>query len=108
VPSLSQDDPSNPNNATYFSFIIIALVLFSFFLLFTCLGCCGAAFKSGCMLGRWVSAVIHEETCFSFIVILFVLFGGSVGAVVFLHTQYGWQAVMQVRALHQLHFIYTK
>jgi len=29
-------------------------------------------------------------------VILFVLFGGSVGAVVFLHTQYGWQAVLQV------------
>jgi hypothetical protein len=52
VPSLAQDDPSNPNNATYFSFIIIALVLFSFFLLFTCLGCCGAAYKSGCMLGR--------------------------------------------------------
>ena len=33
---------------------------------------------------------------FSFIVILFVLFGGSVGAVVFLHTQYGWDAVQQV------------
>jgi len=32
----------------------------------------------------------------SFIVILFVLFGGSVGAVVFLHTQYGWEAVKQV------------
>ena len=28
--------------------------------------------------------------------ILFVLFGGSVGAVVFLHTQYGWEAVKQV------------
>ena len=46
-------------------------------------GCCGAAYKSGCMLG-------------SFIVILFVLFGGAVGAVVFLHTQFGWQAVMEV------------
>lgn len=31
--------------------------------------------------------------------ILFVLFGGSVGAVVFLHTQYGWQAVLQVKSL---------
>lgn len=80
APSLSQDDPSN---ATYFSFIIICLILFTFLLLFTCLGCCGAAYKSGCMLG-------------SFIVILFVLFGGSVGAVVFLHTQYGWDAVQQV------------
>jgi len=80
VPSLSQDDPSN---ATYFSFIIIFLVIFSFLCIFTCLGCCGAAYKSGCMLG-------------SFIVILCVLFGGSVGAVVFLHTQYGWQAVLQV------------
>jgi len=79
-PSLSSSDPAN---ATYFSFIIIFLVIFSFFALFTCLGCCGAAYKSGCMLG-------------SFIVILFVLFGGSVGAVVFLHTQFGWQAVMQV------------
>ena len=48
-PSLSQADPSN---ATYFSFIIISLVLFSFLALFTCLGCCGAAYKSGCMLGR--------------------------------------------------------
>ena len=35
----------------------------------------------------------------SFIVILFVLFGGSVGAVVFLHTQYGWEAVKQVGSL---------
>ena len=32
----------------------------------------------------------------SFIIILFVLFGGSVGAVVFLHTQFGWQAVLEV------------
>lgn len=80
VPSLS---PEDPGNATYFSFIIISLVLCSFLCLFTCLGCCGAAYKSGCMLG-------------SFIVILFVLFGGSVGAVVFLHTQYGGQAVLQV------------
>jgi len=79
-PNLSQSDPTN---ATYFSFIIILLVVFSFLCIFTCLGCCGAAYKSGCMLG-------------SFIVILFVLFGGSVGAVVFLHTQYGWQAVLQV------------
>lgn len=79
-PSLSSADPTN---ATYFSFIIIFLVIFSFFALFTCLGCCGAAYKSGCMLG-------------SFIIILFVLFGGSVGAVVFLHTQFGWQAVLQV------------
>jgi len=79
-PSLSQSDPTN---ATYFSFVIIFLVVFSFLCIFTCLGCCGAAYKSGCMLG-------------SYIVILFVLFGGSVGAVVFLHTQYGWQAVIQV------------
>ena len=52
-------------------------------MIFSFLGCCGAAYKSGCMLG-------------SFIIILFVLFGGSVGAVVFLHTQFGWQAVLQV------------
>ena len=34
-PSLSSADPTN---ATYFSFIIIFLVIFSFFALFTCLG----------------------------------------------------------------------
>jgi len=79
-PSLSSEDKTN---ATYFSFIIISLVIFSFFALFTCLGCCGAAYKSACMLG-------------SFIIILFVLFGGSVGAVVFLHTQFGWEAVSEV------------
>ena len=28
---------------------------------------------------------------FSFIVILFVLFGGSAGAIIFLHTQFGWK-----------------
>jgi len=77
--SLSTDNPT----ATYFSFIIIFLVVFSFLCLFTCLGCCGSAFKSGCMLG-------------SFIVILFVLFGGAVGAVIFLHTQYGKDGVMLV------------
>jgi len=79
-PSLSSDDPTN---ATYFSFIVIFIVVFSFFAIFTCLGCCGTAYKSGCMLG-------------SFIIILFVLFGGSVGAVVFLHTQFGWGAVLEV------------
>ena len=79
-PSLDKNDPTN---ATYFMFIIIALVITGFLALFTCLGCCGAATKSGCMLG-------------SFIVILFVLFGGSVGAVIFLHHQFGWQAVQEV------------
>lgn len=76
-------DRSDPTNATYFLLILICLIVTAFLALFTCLGCCGAAFKSGCMLG-------------SFIVILFVLFGGSVGALIFLHTQFGWQAVEQV------------
>ena len=31
---------------------------------------------------------------FSFIVILFVLFGGSAGAIIFLHTQFGWKVVI--------------
>jgi len=78
-PSFSKDNPT----ATYFSFIIIFIVVFAFLSLFTCLGCCGAAYKSGCMLG-------------SFIVILFVLFGGAVGAVIFLHTQYGKDGVREV------------
>merc|ERR1719431_1145101 len=79
-PSLSSDDPTN---ATYFLIIVILLVVFTFFALFTFLGCCGAGFKSGCMLG-------------SFLVILIVLFGGAVGAIIFLHTQHGWEAVMEV------------
>jgi len=73
-------DESDPRNATYFLMIIISIVVFSFFALFTCLGCSGTAFKSVCMLG-------------SFIVILFVLFGGAVGALIFLHTQSGSEAV---------------
>jgi len=77
------DQEADPQNATYFLFIIISLVVFTFFALFTCLGCCGTAFKSICMLG-------------SFIVILFVLFGASVGALIFLHTQSGAGAVDHV------------
>ncbi|XP_023347949.1 tetraspanin-9 [Eurytemora carolleeae] len=73
---------SNPS-AIYFTIIIILLVLLSFFSLFTCLGCCGTACKSSCMIG-------------SFIVIEFVLFGGSVGGLVFLHYKYGLDAVQEI------------
>jgi len=76
-------DKADPENATYFLLVIISLILTLFLASFTCLGCCGSATKSGCMLG-------------SFIVILFVLFGGSVGALIFLHTQFGWKAVDEV------------
>ena len=71
-------DKADPENATYFLFVIISLIVTGFLASFTCLGCCGAATKSGCMLG-------------SFIVILFVFFGGSVGALIFLHHQFGWK-----------------
>lgn len=73
---------SNPT-AIYFTIIIIVLVVAAFLTLFTFLGCCGTAYKSSCMIG-------------SFIVILFVLFGGSVGGLVFLHYQYGSQAVKEL------------
>lgn len=76
-------DNADPTNSTYFLLILICLIVTAFLAVFTCLGCCGAACKSGCMLG-------------SFIVILFVLFGGSVGALIFIHTQFGWQAVQEV------------
>lgn len=76
-------DKADPENATYFLFVIISLIVTGFLASFTCLGCCGAATKSGCMLG-------------SFIVILFVFFGGSVGALIFLHHQFGWKAVDEV------------
>jgi len=83
-------DKADPENATYFLFLLIGIVVTAFLALFTCLGCCGAATKSGCMLG-------------SFIVILFVLFGGSAGAIIFLHTQFGWKAVeaVLVQELHR-------
>jgi len=76
-------DDSNTRNAAYFLLIIISLVLFSFLSLLTCLGCSGTACKSVCMLG-------------SFIVILFVLFGGAVGALIFIHTQSGSHAVEHI------------
>ena len=73
-PSLDKKDPEN---ATYFLFLLIGWVVYqwwwcvtsnqnfffsivvtAFLALFTCLGCCGAATKSGCMLGRWVIMMI--------------------------------------------------
>eukprot|EP00088_Acartia_fossae_P015751 TRINITY_DN1870_c0_g1_i5.p1 TRINITY_DN1870_c0_g1~~TRINITY_DN1870_c0_g1_i5.p1 ORF type:complete len:355 (-),score=8.62 TRINITY_DN1870_c0_g1_i5:32-1096(-) len=70
-PSLSSSNPT----ALLFTFIIIALVLLAFFSILTCLGCCGTAVKSSCMIG-------------CFIVIEFVMFGGSVGGIIYLHYQY--------------------
>lgn len=70
-PNFNEDNPT----VLYFTGVIIFIVLFSFLALFTCLGCCGTAIKSSCMIG-------------SFIVIEFVLFGGSVGLLVFFHQEY--------------------
>jgi len=78
-PSLS---PTNPT-VTHFTFIIIFIVIFSFFTLITFLGCCGTATRSACMIT-------------TFIVIQFVLFGLSVAGVVYLHTQYGQEGVSVV------------
>lgn len=65
-PNLSPDNPS----AIYFSFLLIVIVVFAFLLIFTFLGCCGAACQNRCMLG-------------SFIIILFVFLGGTIGGMVF-------------------------
>lgn len=78
-------DQEDPTNAAYFLIIVTLLVTFSFFVLFTFLGCCGAAWQSGCLLG-------------CFIVIQFILFGATVGALVFLHVQHGWGALQEVLA----------
>jgi len=72
-PSLSTSNPT----ALLFTFIIIALVLLAFFSILTCLGCCGTAVKSSCMIG-------------CFIVIQFVMFGGSVGGMIYLHYNYSY------------------
>jgi len=80
-PSLSESNPT----AIYFTLFIIMIVICSFFIIFTCLGCLGTACKSSCMIG-------------SFIVIEFVLFGGSVGAVIFIHVTYGADGVQEILA----------
>jgi len=70
-PNFNEDNPT----VLYFTGVIIFIVVFSFLALFTCLGCCGTAVKSSCMIG-------------SFIVIEFVMLGGGVGMIVFFHQEY--------------------
>jgi len=71
-PSFSVNDPSSVN----FFFAIIILILFSFLCLFTCFGWSGSMLKSTCLLKN-------------FIVILFLMFGVSVGGIIVLHVQFG-------------------
>jgi len=65
--------PGNPT-AIYFSLILIIIVVFGFLLIFTFLGCCGAACQNQCMLG-------------SFIIILFIFLGANVAGIVYLFAQ---------------------
>jgi len=87
-PNLSSSNPT----ALLFTFIIIALVLLAFFSILTCLGCCGTAIKSSCMIG-------------CFIVIEFVMFGGSVGGMIYLHYNFSYpiQNVTQEGLSRSLH-----
>lgn len=67
-------NPENPT-AIYFSLILIVLVIFGFLIIFTFLGCCGAACTNRCMLG-------------SFIIILFVFLGGNIGGIVYMYLHF--------------------
>ena len=61
---------------TFFSLLLILIVLFAFLVIFTFLGCCGSACQNRCMLG-------------SHVIILFVFLGANVGAIIYLFAFYG-------------------
>ena len=66
-PSLSPEG----ENAIWFSVLLIIIVIFGFLVIFTFLGCCGAACQNQCMLG-------------SFIIILFIFLGGYGAGIAYL------------------------
>ena len=66
-PSLSPEG----ENAIWFSVLLIIIVIFGFLVIFTFLGCCGAACQNQCMLG-------------SFIIILFIFLGGYAAGIAYL------------------------
>lgn len=70
-PDLSASNPT----AIYFSLALILIVVFGFMVLFTFLGCCGAACQNRCMLG-------------SFIIILFIFLGANIAAIAYLFMQF--------------------
>jgi len=59
----------------YFILIVSAIILFGFLVIFTFLGCCGAACKSRCMLG-------------SFIIFLTVFLLANVAGIVYMYIKY--------------------
>merc|ERR1711997_91914 len=67
---LSKDN----ENAILLTLLLIIIVVFGFLLIFTFLGCCGAACQNQCMLG-------------SFIIILFIFLGANVAGIVYLFAQ---------------------
>lgn len=64
-------DSTDYENAIWFSSLLIIIVIFGFLVVFTFLGCCGAACHNQCMLG-------------SFIIILFIFLGGYVAGIAYL------------------------
>ena len=64
---LSKDN----ENAILLTLLLIIIVVFGFLVIFTFLGCCGAACQNQCMLG-------------SFIIILFIFLGANVAGIVYL------------------------
>lgn len=68
--------PHNLENPTiWFILLISAVSLFGFLVLFTFLGCCGAACKNRCMLG-------------SFIIILMVFLGANIAGIVYVYVAF--------------------
>jgi len=82
--NLSNDNPT----AIYFSFLLIVIVIFSFLVIFTFLGCCGSACQNQCMLG-------------SFIIILFIFLGANIAGIVYLFSQFNSEVDMAANELEK-------
>jgi len=68
---IEPDLSTSNSHAIHFSLLLIIIVVFGFLVIFTFLGCCGAACQNQCMLG-------------SFIIILFIFLGAYVSGIAYL------------------------
>ena len=68
---IEPDLSTSNSHAIHFSLLLIIIVVFGFLVIFTFLGCCGAACQNQCMLG-------------SFIIILFIFLGAYVAGIAYL------------------------
>jgi len=86
---LSKDN----ENAILLTLLLIIIVVFGFLVIFTFLGCCGAACQNQCMLG-------------SFIIILFIFLGANVAGIVYLFYHFDNEVEMAKHELEQTYVYY--